>query len=424
MFGQSSRSLLTILAFASLFISSAVISSIVAAIPTYAFPGFFPPQSSAHTQDVVKYDTMKNCATDQQTPTNYKTYLTHFSCGHVQILNNGTTIRHFTLVIDDYHGVGKNISITRDGLQFPAWTFNGSVPGPTLRMTQGDHVVVDVINSKDSKFIHSWHVHSIHSGDVDGVMGNGGMIFPGLGFKYNFVAQPYGIYPYHCHMSPVETHINRGLYGMMIIDPPFNERRSPATEFVMLMNGYSYGDLNNTVGGGGWVADQGPPTPQQMANATERARIIDGESDPSNNVYSVNGMAFGYTGKDDIQLKVGQPVRIYLVNMLEFDPLNNFHLHGEMFHYIPIGTNEKPSVYTDIVSMMQGDRGILEFTYHFPGEFMFHSHKTEFTRLGWQGFFNVTNAVSTPTVPIATSSPSLSSLAGGPVSPQEVYSKN
>jgi FtsP/CotA-like multicopper oxidase with cupredoxin domain len=255
-------------------------------------------------------------------------------------------------------------------------------------------------------------------------MGNGGMIFPGLGFKYNFVAQPYGIYPYHCHMSPVETHINRGLYGMMIIDPPFNERRSPATEFVMLMNGYSYGDLNNTVGGGGWVADQGPPTPQQMANATERARIIDGESDPSNNVYSVNGMAFGYTGKDDIQLKVGQPVRIYLVNMLEFDPLNNFHLHGEMFHYIPIGTNEKPSVYTDIVSMMQGDRGILEFTYHFPGEFMFHSHKTEFTRLGWQGFFNVTNAVSTPTVPIATSSPSLSSLAGGPVSPQEVYSKN
>jgi hypothetical protein len=39
---------------------------------------------------------------------------------------------------------------------------------------------------------------------------------------------------------------------------------------------------------------------------------------------------------------------------------------------------------------MQGDRGIMEFAYHFPGEFMFHAHKNEFTRLGWQGFFNVT----------------------------------
>ena len=380
---------LVITAFAVLMLltTATAISSVYAA-GTFLFPS---QTSSTYTQQVLQYDKEKNCATDQHTATTYKTYLTHFSCGHVQILNNGTTIRHFTLVIDDYHGVGKNISITKEGLQFPAWTFNGTVPGPTLRMTQGDHVIVDVINSKDSKFIHSWHVHSIHSGDVDGVMGNSGMIFPGLDYKYNFVAQPYGIYPYHCHMAPVKTHINRGLYGMMIIDPTFSDRRAPATELVMLMNGYSYGDLNNTVGGGGWVVNQGPPTQQEMANKTERALLI-GANLPGNDVYSVNGMAFGYTGKDEIHLKVGQPVRIYLVNMLEFDPLNNFHLHGDMFHYIPTGTNEKPSMYTDIVSLMQGDRGILEFAYHNAGEFMFHAHKNEFTRLGWQGFFNVTKS--------------------------------
>jgi FtsP/CotA-like multicopper oxidase with cupredoxin domain len=83
-------------------------------------------------------------------------------------------------------------------------------------------------------------------------MGNGGMIFPGQDFNYSFTARPYGIYPYHCHMAPDETHINRGLYGMMIIDPPYAEKRTSAFEMVMLMNGYSYGDLNNTVGGGGW----------------------------------------------------------------------------------------------------------------------------------------------------------------------------
>jgi FtsP/CotA-like multicopper oxidase with cupredoxin domain len=49
-------------------------------------------------------------------------------------------------------------------------------------------------------------------------------------------------------------------------------------------------------------------------------------------------------------------------------------------------------MYTDIVSLMQGDRGIIEFSYQYPGEFMFHAHKNEFTRLGWQGFFNVTKS--------------------------------
>src|SRR5207245_9222982 len=117
-------------------------------------------------------------------------------------------------------------------------------------------------------------------------------------------------------------------------------------KIVMLMNGYSYGDLNNTVGAGRWVVQQGPPTPQQMANKTERSLLI-GANLPGNDVYTVNGMAFAYTEKDDIHLKVGQPVRIYLENMLEFDPVNNFHLHGEMFHYISTVTSDKPTMYTD-----------------------------------------------------------------------------
>jgi FtsP/CotA-like multicopper oxidase with cupredoxin domain len=339
-----------------------------------------------YKQQVIQYDKEKNCATDQQTPTNWKTYLTHFSCGHVTTFDNGTTLRQYTLIVNDNHGVGNNITITREGLQFPAWTFNGTVPGPTLRMTQGDHVRVTVITDKDSMHPHSWHVHSIHSGAADGVMGLSGAIWPSMDFTYDFVAQPYGLYPYHCHMTPVEEHINRGLYGMMIIDPPYADKRVHATEMVMLMNGYSYNKVYDRN-----PEEEGPPTPKEIANSTARHEILNDNS-PSNQVYSVNGMAFGYTGKDEIHIKVGQPVRIYLVNMLEYDPLNNFHLHGDMFHYIPTGTSDKPEMYTDIVSLMQGDRGIIEFTYHYPGEFMFHSHKNEFSRLGWMGFFNVTKS--------------------------------
>ena len=75
---------------------------------------------------------------------------------------------------------------------------------------------------------------------------------------------------------------------------------------------------------------------------------------------------------------------------------------------------------SDIVTLGQGDRGIMEFKYPLPGQFMFHAHINHFTDLGWVGFFNVTNAVPTPTSPMASTSPSLSSLAGGSVSPQEV----
>jgi FtsP/CotA-like multicopper oxidase with cupredoxin domain len=77
--------------------------------------------------------------------------------------------------------------------------------------------------------------------------------------------------------------------------------------------------------------------------------------------------------------------------MLEFDPVNQFHLHGNMFDYYPAGTYMNPSYKTDIVTLSQGDRGIIEFTPKFPGMFMFHAHSTEFTEKGWMGFFNVTN---------------------------------
>jgi hypothetical protein len=76
--------------------------------------------------------------------------------------------------------------------------------------------------------------------------------------------------------------------------------------------------------------------------------------------------------------------------MLEFDPINNFHLHGNLFQYYPSGTSLTPDYKNDIVSLMQGDRGILEFNYAYPGTYMFHAHKTEFTMLGWMGMFDVT----------------------------------
>ncbi len=88
-----------------------------------------------------------------------------------------------------------------------------------MRMTEGDLVKITVINAGNSNYSHSLHMHSIHPTEADGIDGPGANIIPGQNFTYTFTAKPYGVYPYHCHVNPVADHVNRGLYGILIIDP-------------------------------------------------------------------------------------------------------------------------------------------------------------------------------------------------------------
>jgi len=118
----------------------------------------------------------------------------------------------------------------------------------------------------------------------------------------------------------------------------------------------------------------------------EAANEEEGERD--NEIYTVNGKAFDYM-MNPIAVQTGKPYRIYLVNMLEFDLINSFHMHGTMYDYITAGTDETSDFKTDIVTLAQGDRGIIEFQYDYPGKYMFHAHVTEFTDLGWMGLFDV-----------------------------------
>ena len=80
-----------------------------------------------------------------------------------------------------------------------------------------------------------------------------------------------------------------------------------------------------------------------------------------NEVYAVNTVAFHYI-RHPIQVKVGEPVRIYLTNMTEFDLINSFHLHASMFRLYRTGTSLDQFELTDTVIMGQGERAVLEFT--------------------------------------------------------------
>ncbi|MGD8625170.1 MAG: multicopper oxidase domain-containing protein [Anaerolineae bacterium] len=271
--------------------------------------------------------------------------LTDFDYGRVSTLPDGRTLREYDIVASD-----RTIEVA-PGIDFPAWVYNDRIPGPTLRCREGDLIRVHFTNA--SSHPHTIHFHGVHPHEMDGVPGAGpGVIETGGRFTYEFEAEPFGLHLYHCHAFPLARHIAKGLYGTFIVEP---KDGWPAVdhEFVMVMNG------------------------------------IDVDFDDQNDFYAVNTIPFHYQNHP-IPIKVGEEVRIFLVNILEFDPVNSFHLHANFFHYYPTGTSLTPSEFTDTIMQTQAQRGIVEFTYKFPGQFMFHAHVTEFAELGWTGLFQVT----------------------------------
>ncbi len=270
--------------------------------------------------------------------------LRDFDWGTTRRLGNGRTLREWTVVAAD-----KDIEVA-PGVVYPAWTYNGRVPGPTLRCREGESLRVRFVNG--SAHPHTMHFHGFHTAEMDGVAGIGaGLIQPGKSTVYEFDAEPFGLHLYHCHAGPLAEHIARGMYGAFIIDP--RKGRADADEMVMVMNGF---------------------------NTNFDAQ--------GNQVYAVNTIAFHHVN-EPVRVARGELIRVYLVNILEYDPINSFHVHGTFFNYFPTGTRLEPSEFTDTVMQAQGQRGILEMRFRTPGLHMFHAHKTEFAELGWMGDFEV-----------------------------------
>ncbi len=264
-------------------------------------------------------------------------YLEEFDYGRASTLPDGRTLREYNFV-----AVDREIEIA-PGVYFPAWTYNGRVPGPTIRCVAGDVMRLHFTNAGTHP--HTIHFHGIHPPGMDGVFE---VVRVGEQFTYEFEVHPWGLHLYHCHSVPLKRHIHKGLYGAFIIDPP--QGRPPAREMVMVMNGFS--------------------------------TQFDGE----NTFYAVNTVAFHYF-KHPIKVRVGEPQRVYLVNITEFDLLNSFHLHADMFRLYRTGTTLDTFELTDTVMMSQGERHVLEFTLPAPGSYMFHAHQSEFAELGWMGLF-------------------------------------
>ncbi len=252
---------------------------------------------------------------------------------------DGSLLREYQMV-----AVDREIEIA-PGIFFPAWTYNGQVPGPTLRATEGDRLRVTFVNQGSHP--HTIHFHGWHPPSMDGSLPEH-EVKPGGSFVYEFDAEPAGVHLYHCHASPLKRHIHKGLYGVFIVDP--KDARPDADELVMVMNGF------------------------------------DTNFDADNEVYAVNTIAHHFM-HEPIRVEVGRLTRMYVVNLTEFDLINSLHLHGMFFDVYRTGTSMTPSDNTDTIMLCQGERAILETRFRYPGQFMFHAHQSEFAELGWMGLF-------------------------------------
>ena len=236
-----------------------------------------------------------------------------------------------------------------DGTTFTYWTFDRKVPGPMLRVKEGDTVELTLANAKDSKMVHSIDLHAVTGGHGGGEL----QVPPGQERTFRFKALSPGLYVYHCATASVPHHISAGMYGMILVEP----RKGLAAvdrEFYVMQ-----GDLYTTHA----VGSKG-----HQAFSHERA------SDELPTYYTFNGAVGALTKEHKMTAKVGETVRVYF-GVGGPNKVSSFHAIGEIFDKVYVEgslTSVRHNVQTTLVA--PGGATAVEFKLDYPGTFMLVDH--------------------------------------------------
>jgi len=236
------------------------------------------------------------------------------------------------------------------GVRVTAWTYNGTVPGPGIRVPYGQKVRVIVKNELPDPTTVHWHGIAVPN-RMDGVPDvTQKAIEPGATFTYEFRALPTaesshgGTFMYHSHFDE-DRQVGLGLSAPFVIEPP----TKPAY------------DLERTIFLGEWNLDpQSGDTrpPMQMEGSFP-------------NYFTINGKAFPAT--DAIKVKRGQRVLLRVIGGMQFT--HPMHLHGMSFKVVAKdGAPLAASYDADVVDVAPGERYDLLFTADKPGKWVFHCH--------------------------------------------------
>lgn len=260
------------------------------------------------------------------------------------------------------------------GVWVDAWAFNGQVPGPTIRVTEGDKVRVTVENRlQDPTSIH-WHGLHVPN-PVDGVppVTEHG-IQPGQTHTYEFVANHAGTFMYHSHSDEIQQ-VDKGLTGAFIIDPQdAGAEPDYHHDVIMVFNGWMVppgagadhgsmmaGEGGATSGHAGHGGPVGAKAPESSASGHKHEY----------NYWTINGKA--YPDVPTIQIHTGDRVRLRMINISQ--DVHPMHLHGHDFRVIAMdGHPLQQPLILNTVNVVPGQTVDVDFIANNPGRWMFHCH--------------------------------------------------
>ena len=281
------------------------------------------PEAEDHGSDEAEH-TEAPLPSGEVTPfTRFDPYLPAVVPGQKDIT---LTARDATLFIDN-------------DVTYAGWTYDGTIPGRPLRVVEGDTVNVTFRVDSAANAHHSLDFHSAKTApDV-----NFRTINPGEELTWSFEAKHPGAYMYHCGTPNVLMHIGAGMYGAMIVDP--KEGWSPAKELILIQSDF-------------YLAD-GPdgikvPDYERMLGAKDMDYVV------------FNGHASQYVD-EPIQVNVGEPVRIFVVNAGP-NIWSSFHVVGTIFDRAYINASPKNELFDlQSITIGPGDAACVEFTLDEPG---------------------------------------------------------
>jgi nitrite reductase (NO-forming) len=240
-------------------------------------------------------------------------------------------------------------AVLADGVTTTAWTFNGTVPGPLLRVRQGDTVELTLRNAEDSAVAHSIDLHAV-TGPGGGAKAT--QTLPGGQTSFTFTALNPGVYVYHCATPVVAHHIANGMYGLIVVEPEGGLAPVDHEFYVMQGDVYLQGERG-----------------QQGHREFALDKMLDERPD-----YVVfNGRVGALTGDTALKAKVGETVRLYF-GVGGPNLTSSFHVIGEIFDRVyPEGASQaQTNVQTTLVPA--GGATMVEFTVEVPGTYILVDH--------------------------------------------------
>jgi nitrite reductase (NO-forming) len=257
--------------------------------------------------------------------------------------------------------VEKEMTVAEGYVQ-AVWTFNGTVPGPVIRVHLGDKIRVHLVNPATSKLSHSIDFHASQVAWNDEMTS----IKPGEEKLYEWTADYAGVWMYHCGTSPTLHHIANGMYGMVIVEPK-GGFKPVDHEFAFVQSEW-------------YLGPQGQPTDLTKAAAGA----------PSPDFVVFNGVANQY--KDNpVKVDTGKSVRLFV---LDAGPNidSSFHIVGTIFNtVIKEGIQLKPGndgqYGSQAVDLSPAQGAVIEFTTAEDGLYPMVTHAFNFPGRGALGLF-------------------------------------